>query len=70
MCDMSSLYISQGKAEGIAQGKAEGILEATIKIIRNLYEQKIPIEIIATAAGLTIPETEKFIKENLSAQGG
>ena len=58
MCDMSSLYISQG------------ILEATIKLSCSMYEQNIPIEVIAKAAGLTIPETEKLINENLSAQGG
>ena len=62
MCDMSSLYISQGKAEGF--------LEATIEFVRSMYEQNIPIDVIAKTAKLTIPETEKLIKENLSAQGG
>ena len=58
MCDMSSFYYSQG------------VLNAKKEIVCSLHEQNIPIEVIAKAAKLTIPETEKLIKENLSIQGG
>lgn len=58
MCDMSSLYYSQG------------VLKTKTEVVRRLYEKNFPIDEIAEIVDLTIPETEKLIKENLSAQGG
>ena len=58
MCDLSSLYYSQG------------VLNTKTEVVRRLYEKKFPIDEIAEIVDLTIPETEKLIKENLSIQGG
>lgn len=55
MCDMSSFFISQG------------VLKTKTEVARRLYEKKFPINEIAEIVDLTVPETEKLIKENLSA---
>lgn len=60
MCDISTLYISQG----IAQGVAKGALEEKIKTIIKLFKKGMPVEDIADTVELTISETEKIIKEN------
>ena len=76
MCDISTLYISQGVAQGIAQGMAQGIaqgiaqgvakgaLEEKIKMILKLFKKGMSVADIADTAELTISETEKIIKEN------
>ena len=68
MCDISTLYISQGLAQGIAQGMAQGVakgaLEEKIKTIIKLFKKGMPVEDIADTVELTISETEKIIKEN------
>ena len=76
MCDISTLYISQGIAQGMAQGMAQGIaqgmekgktqgaLEEKIKTIIKLFKKGMPVEDIADTVELTISETEKIIKEN------
>ena len=72
MCDISTLYISQGIAQGIAQGVAQGIaqgktqgaLEEKIKMILKLFKKGMSVADIADTAELTISETEKIIKEN------
>ncbi len=77
MCDISTLYISQGVAQGIAQGIAQGMaqgmaqgvakgaLEEKIKTIIKLFKKGMPVADIADTVELTISETEKIIKENL-----
>lgn len=60
MCDISTLYISQG----IAQGVAKGALEEKIKTIIKLFKKGMPVADIADTVELTISETEKIIKEN------
>ncbi len=68
MCDISTLYISQGIAQGIAQGMVQGVakgaLEEKIKTIIKLFKKGMPVADIADTVELTISETEKIIKEN------
>ncbi len=82
MRDLYALYYSQGLAkgkeegytgsclEGFAKGYAKGVIEVIIQFSCSLYDQNFPINEIAEIVDLTVPETEKLIKENLSAQGG
>lgn len=58
MRDLYALYYSQG------------VLKTKTEVVRRLYEKKFPIDEIAEIVDLTIPETEKLIKENMSIQGG
>ncbi len=68
MCNISSLYIRKGeikgKIEGRIEGKIEGKFEAKKQMIINMFNLKIPVEVIAAAAEFTVSETEKIIKEN------
>ncbi len=55
--------IEEGKAQGLAEGKAEGRIEGmTLKereIAKNLLKQKVNMQIIMNATGLTKEEIEK-----------
>ena len=80
MCNISSLYINRGRAEGIEigveKGRAEGRLEGRaegigigefrekVNVITELLKSNIPIPIIASAVRLSVEETEKIIREN------
>ena len=80
MCNISSLYINRGRAEGIEigveKGRAEGRLEGRaegigigefrekVNVITELLKSNIPILIIASAVRLSVEETEKIIREN------
>lgn len=58
MCDMSSLYYSQG------------VRKTKNEIVHNLYKQNVPIDVIAKGTDLTVPEVERIIKEKPSEQRG
>ena len=45
-----------GKAEGRMEGRIEGRIEASQAIAKTLKAQNVPIDIIATATGLTLAE--------------
>ncbi len=68
MCNISSLYIRRGEIKGEIKGKIEGKIEgkaeAKKQMIINLFNQKVPVEVIAAAAELTVSEAEKIIREN------
>ena len=76
MCNISSLYINRGRAEGRAEGieigvekgRAEGIgigeFREKVNVITELLKSNIPIPIIASAVRLSVEETEKIIREN------
>lgn len=68
MCNVSDLYWNGGVAEGMAKGMAKGISEGKIKakiqMIINLFNNNIPVDIIAKSAELSVAETEKIIREN------
>ena len=68
MCNISSLYINRGRAEGIEIGVEKGIgigeFREKVNVITELLKSNIPIPIIASAVRLSVEETEKIIREN------
>ena len=64
MCNISSLYINRGRAEGRAEGIEIGEFREKVNVITELLKSNIPIPIIASAVRLTVEETEKIIREN------
>ena len=50
----------KGLAEGRVEGRAEGRIESKKEIAKNLLKQKISIQIIAEATGLTQKEIESI----------
>lgn len=57
MCNISSLYINRGRAEGS--------LETAIKMIIEMFRNNIPVPTIANIAHISVEETEKIIRENM-----
>ena len=45
-------------------GKDEGIEQKQNEMIINLYNNKVPIDIISKSSGLSIKEIEKIIENN------
>ena len=60
MCNISSLYINRGRAEG----RAEGSHETTINHVIAMFKNNIPVQNIAEIVKLSVQETEKIIHEN------
>lgn len=71
MCNVSDLYWNGGVAEGMAKGMeegmtkgmAEGEMQEKLATITEMMKEKMPIEVIAKIARLSVPETENIIKE-------
>jgi hypothetical protein len=68
MCNVSSMYYNDGRQEGRLEGRLEGKLEGKLEekksVIAELFKQKIPVDIIAKAVKLSVPETEEIINSN------
>lgn len=65
MCNVSALYWNGGVAEGLAKGLSEGEMREKIATILEMAKEHLPIEIIAKVARLSIPETEKLLRNTL-----
>jgi hypothetical protein len=56
MCNVSSMYYNDGMEKGALNEKKS--------VIAELFKQKIPVDIIAKAVKLSVPETEEIINSN------
>lgn len=53
----------QGIEEGLKEGRKEGMKQKEQEIIKNLYKNNVPLELIHTVSNLTIDEIKKIIDE-------
>ena len=53
--------IKQGKLEGIKQGKLEGAEQKSIAIAKSLLKEKISLEVIKKATGLSMETIKSLI---------
>ena len=58
---------AEGREEGREEGKAEGLVQgkqqAKIEMIKSLFQNNVPIEIISKSTSLSTSDVEKIIKE-------
>jgi predicted transposase/invertase (TIGR01784 family) len=50
----------KGLREGRLEGKAEGKLEGRLEVARNLLQEKLPVELVARSAGLSVEEVQQL----------
>lgn len=60
-------YRVRWKKEGLEEGRAEGLVQgkqqAKIEMIKSLFQNNVPIEIISKSTSLSTSDVEKIIKE-------
>lgn len=61
MCEFLDRVEARGIAAGRAAGKAEGRMEEKQAMAISLYEQAVPLNVIAKAAGVTVEVVEKWL---------
>ena len=55
---------AEGRAEGRVEGRAEGRDERSQEIAWNLYEAKLPLDMIAKTTKLTMEQVKAVIKKH------
>ncbi|MBJ6949573.1 hypothetical protein JG666_20140 [Vibrio cholerae] len=53
--------IEKGIEQGIEQGRKEGVQQGKIQMIKSMYDLGIPLETIAKASKLSVPEVEHIL---------